>query len=131
MCMDIKDKTEGLGPGLEVGGGWARGWGRVSCDSLLSRKTKRPERLCTQGPCLGLLTERQIEVSVSQTPTAGLWPSRQQVAVETSANSSGERSQDDHLPTCLPSVWGLSVPLPTRTNHRSRLLPGCRLQNGF
>lgn len=129
MCIDIQNKTEGLGQRLRVGERWEWGWGGGSCDSLLSRKTKRPERLCTKGPRLGLLTERQIEVSVSQTPTACLWPPHHQVTVETGANVSGERSQGDHLLTCLRSVWGLRVPPCTGTNCSSCLPPGGRFQN--
>lgn len=105
----------GVWPGgrLRVGGVE----GSWSCDGLQSGKTKRSQRRCTQGPRLGLLTELQIEVSVSQTSSEGLRSSLaaspQQVTMETNGGSSGERSEDDHLlvrPMCLLSVEDMAFP---------------------
>lgn len=98
------------GAGWGVEGSW-------SCDGEQCGKTKRSQRRCTQGPCLGLLTELQIEVSVSQTSPEGLRSplaaSHQQVTMETNRGSSGERSEDDHLLVrriCLLSVEDMAFP---------------------
>lgn len=67
----------------------------------------------TQGPCLGLLTELQIEVSVSHRLRSPLAASHQQVTMETNGGSSGERSEDDHLLVrrmCLLSVEDMPFP---------------------
>lgn len=108
MEQRVRKQPAGAGRGAE--GSW-------SCDGQQRGKTKRSQRRCTQGPCLGLLTELQIEVSVSQTSPEGLRSplaaSHQRVTMETNGASSGERSEDDHLLVrrmCLLSVEDMAFP---------------------